>query len=309
MKDEEKSIINFLVSWGSGFLYLYAVMFGNFGHWERKGDMAHSNAWDRENGFTPQLQEPLAERIFYDSGNWFTLLIPIAMVIIISSQIKARFGANHRGEAEAIQVRTSSPAIHPAYLVAGAIIWPGLFFTFAPGFFVFGGGLWVSILGAVLLLFTALFNEHKMAAETQIRTSAPAKPAAFLIVCIVLGLVVGNWPMIVFFALMFFLVCFNESKVAEEKQIRTSASAKPAASLIVSAIIWNGFIEPWGYALIREKTRPDNSFVYNSWEWNETMLIALGSGLVLFIASFPIYGPIVFRAVRELFKFLRARPS
>jgi hypothetical protein len=256
------------------------------------------NAWDRENGFSPQLQESLAERIFYSSRIWFTLLIPIAMVIIISSQIKAWFGANHHGGAEVTQVRTNFPAIHPAYLVAGAIIWPGLFFTFKPTFSVYGGGLWVLILGAVLLLFTALFNEHKMAAETQIRTSAPAKPAAFLIVSIVLGLVVGNWPMIVFFVLLLLIALFNERKVADI-QIRTSASAKSAAPLIVSAIIWNGFVQPWEYALWAERTAGYTRTFY--WSRNETMLMALGSGLVLFIASFPIYGPIVFRAIRKRF--------
>jgi len=202
------------------------------------------------------IQEPLAERIFYDSQIWFILLIPIAVVIIISSQIKAWFGASAHGKAADNQVRTRPPVIPRVNLedrgpwgaIAGAIILSGLIF-FGCGVGEYYGPPWATILGAVLLLFIALFNEHKVA----------------------------------------------------DIQIRAGSSAKPAVYLIVSAIIWRGFVEPWEYALLREKTRPENLGVCNDWGRNDTMLIALGSGLVLFIASFPIYGPIVFRAIRKRF--------
>jgi len=267
MKDYKRPISNFFVSWGIGFLYLCAVYSENFRHLMYVSKKRNDDAVWREPAYSGlDIQEPLAERIFYDLHVWFTLLIPVAVVIIISSQIKAWFGASDHGKAAENQVRTRLPVISRVSLIACAIILPGLIFFGWPHLVLGWGSVgqhygrpWATILGAVLLFFIALFNEHKVA----------------------------------------------------DIQVRAGSSAKPAAYLIVSAIIWHGFVEPWEYALLCESTSDANLLVYNYWGRNDTMLMALGSGLVLLIASVPgyVYGTIVFRAIRKRFKFLRARPS
>ena len=256
-KDYKRPIGNFFVSWGIGFLHLCAAWGLNFRHLSHVFKRRSENAmWRDDPSSGVDIPEPLTERIFYDSSFWFTLLIPLAVLIIISSQIKTWHGMRDHGKAAGNQVRTRSPAILGG-LIDFAILWPivlGL-----------GGvanhyeGPWATVLGAVILLFIALFNEHKVA----------------------------------------------------DIQVKAGSSAKPAAYLIVSAIIWHGFIEPWEYALLQEKTRPGNFEVCSPWDRGDTMLMALGSGLVLLIALVPayVYGPIVFRAIRKRFKFLRAGPS
>jgi hypothetical protein len=258
MKDYKRPIGNFFVSWGIGFLHLCAAWGLNFRHLSHVSKRRSENAmWRDDPSSGVDIPEPLTERIFYDSSFWFTLLIPLAVLIIISSQIKTWHGMRDHGKAAGNQVRTRSPA-NLGGLIDFAILWPIVIGVALPHWVLGLGGVsnhydrpWATVLGAVILLFIALFNEHKVA----------------------------------------------------DIQVKAGSSAKPAAYLIVSAIIWHGFIEPWEYALLQQKTRPGNFEVCSPWDRGDTMLMALGSGLVLLIALVPayVYGTIVFRAIRKRF--------
>lgn len=233
--------INVIVSWGTGALYLLIVYSLGFRHSGYIADhYAHSLS----------ARMPLAERIFYDSAGWFALLIPIAMVIFMSSQLKAWVWAGDHEGAKVGPVRTRSHIIPGANLMNSIIIFPGI--------------LLAGTLGG--------FQQSTIYLSLGLST--------------ILGL----------FGLAFALS--NERRVVG-KHVRAIVSAQSATYLIVSAIVWVGLVEPWGYSQLVERSSTWHAGTYY-WDRGDTMLMALGSALVLLIAFYPVYGRIISWLIRKL---------